>query len=144
LRAGRAAAVPAAAQAATPAGIQETVVLGGLNAPRHLVLTRAGFVVTEAGTGGPVGTSNCATGPSTEGAGTTPYFTGQQSITLLVRSNHNCINECQQSNYQHACCQGFDTLSDPFAGSGGFGKCYQLASNQRHNGDADACRDDCL
>ena len=63
------AAVPAVAKA-TPASIQETVVQGGLNAPRHLVLTRAGLVVTEAGTGGPAGTSNCATGPATEGAGT--------------------------------------------------------------------------
>jgi hypothetical protein len=60
------AAVPALAKA-TPAGIQETVVQSGLNAPRHLVLTRAGLVVTEAGTGGPAGASNCATGPATEG-----------------------------------------------------------------------------
>jgi hypothetical protein len=70
------AAIPAVARAATLATIQETVVQGGLNAPRHLVLTRAGLVVTEAGTGGPVGTSNCATGPSTEGAGTSQYCTG--------------------------------------------------------------------
>jgi hypothetical protein len=69
------AAVPAVAKA-TPANIEETVVQGGLNAPRHLVLTRAGLVVTEAGTGGPVGTSNCATGPATEGAGTSQYCTG--------------------------------------------------------------------
>jgi hypothetical protein len=69
------AAVPAVAKA-TPASIEETVVQGGLNAPRHLVLTRAGLVVTEAGTGGPVGTSNCATGPATEGAGTSQYCTG--------------------------------------------------------------------
>jgi hypothetical protein len=73
------AAVPGVAKAATPASIQETVVLGGLNAPRHLVITRAGLIVTEAGTGGPVGESNCATGPSTETAGTTPYCTGQAS-----------------------------------------------------------------
>jgi len=69
------AAVPAVAKA-TPASIEETVVQGGLNAPRHLVLTGAGLVVTEAGTGGPVGTSNCATGPATEGAGTSQYCTG--------------------------------------------------------------------
>jgi streptogramin lyase len=69
------AAVPAVAKA-TPASIEETVVQGGLNAPRHLVLTRAGLVVTEAGTGGPVGASNCATGPATEGAGTSQYCTG--------------------------------------------------------------------
>lgn len=69
------AAVPAVAKA-TAASIEETVVQGGLNAPRHLVLTRAGLVVTEAGTGGPVGASNCATGPATEGAGTSQYCTG--------------------------------------------------------------------
>jgi hypothetical protein len=67
--------VPAVAEA-TPAGIQETVIQGGLNAPRHVVLTRAGLVVTEAGTGGPAGISNCATGPATEGAGTSQYCTG--------------------------------------------------------------------
>jgi hypothetical protein len=69
------AAIPAVAKA-TPASIRETVVQGGLNTPRHLVLTRAGLVVTEAGTGGPAGTSNCATGPATEGAGTSQYCTG--------------------------------------------------------------------
>jgi hypothetical protein len=62
------------------------LVLGGLNAPRHLVLSRAGLVVTEAGTGGPVGTSNCATGPSTEGAGTTPYCTGQTGAVFTISS----------------------------------------------------------
>jgi hypothetical protein len=81
------AAIPAAAQAATPAGITETVIQTGLNAPRHLVLTRAGLVVTEAGTGGPVGTSNCATGPSTEGAGTTPYCTGQTGAIFTIPAN---------------------------------------------------------
>jgi hypothetical protein len=79
------AAVPAVARA-TPAGVQETVVLGGLNAPRHLVLTRAGLVVTEAGTGGPVGTSNCATGPATEGAGTSPYCTGPTGDIFTISS----------------------------------------------------------
>jgi hypothetical protein len=79
------AAVPAVAKA-TPAGIQETVVQGGLNAPRHLVLTRAGLVVTEAGTGGPVGTSNCATGPATEGAGTSQYCTGPTGDIFTISS----------------------------------------------------------
>jgi hypothetical protein len=79
------AAVPAVAKA-TPAGIQETVVQGGLNAPRHLVLTRAGLVVTEAGTGGPVGTSNCATGPATEGAGTSQYCTGPTGDIFTIFS----------------------------------------------------------
>ena len=80
------AAVPAVARAATPGSIQETVVQGGLNAPRHLVLTRAGLVVTEAGTGGPAGPSNCATGPSTEGAGTTQYCTGQTGAIFAISS----------------------------------------------------------
>jgi hypothetical protein len=79
------AAVPAVAKA-TPAGIQETVVQGGLNAPRHLVLTRAGLVVTESGTGGPVGTSNCATGPATEGAGTSQYCTGPTGDIFTIFS----------------------------------------------------------
>ena len=80
------AALPAVAGATTPAGIQETVVQGGLNAPRHLVITGAGLVVTEAGTGGPAGTSNCATGPSTETAGTTQYCTGRTGAILTLSS----------------------------------------------------------
>jgi hypothetical protein len=79
------AAVPAVARA-TPAGIRETVVQGGLNAPRHLVLTRAGLVVTEAGTGGPAGPSNCATGPATEGAGTSQYCTGPTGDIFTISS----------------------------------------------------------
>jgi len=79
------AALPAVANA-TPAGIQETVVQGGLNAPRHLVLTRAGLVVTEAGTGGPAGTSSCATGPATEGAGTSQYCTGPTGNIFTISS----------------------------------------------------------
>ncbi len=80
------AALPAVAGATTPAGIQETVVQGGLNAPRHLVITGAGLVVTEAGTGGPAGTSNCATGPSTETAGTTQYCTGRTGAIFTLSS----------------------------------------------------------
>src|ERR1700733_9560069 len=80
------AAVPAAAEAATPAGITETVIQTGLNAPRHLVITGAGLVVTEAGTGGPAGTSNCATGPSTETAGTTQYCTGRTGAIFTLSS----------------------------------------------------------
>jgi hypothetical protein len=83
-------AVPIGAEA-TPAGIQETVVQGGLNAPRHLVLTRAGLVVTEAGTGGPVGTSNCATGPSTEGAGTSQYCTGPTGDIFTISSHGQTV-----------------------------------------------------
>src|SRR4029077_7561436 len=84
------AAVPAVAKA-TPAGIQETVVQGGLNAPRHLVLTRAGLVVTEAGTGGPVGTSNCATGPATEGAGMSQYCTGPTGDIFAISSRGHAV-----------------------------------------------------
>jgi hypothetical protein len=68
-------AVAAVAQAA-PTRVKQTVLKTGLNTPRHLVFTGAGLVVTEAGTGGPVGTSNCASGPSTEGAGSSQYCTG--------------------------------------------------------------------
>ena len=85
------AAVPAVAKAATPGNIQETVVQSGLNAPRHLVLTRAGLVVTEAGTGGPAGPSNCATGPSTEGAGTTQYCTGQTGEIFALSARGRVI-----------------------------------------------------
>jgi streptogramin lyase len=85
------AAVPAVAKAATPAGIQETVVQDGLNAPRHLVITEAGLVVTEAGTGGPAGTSNCATGPSTEGAGTSQYCTGPTGAIFTISSRGQII-----------------------------------------------------
>jgi hypothetical protein len=85
------AAVPAVAKAATPGNIQETVVQSGLNAPRHLVLTRAGLIVTEAGTGGPAGPSNCATGPSTEGAGTTQYCTGQTGEIFALSARGRVI-----------------------------------------------------
>jgi hypothetical protein len=85
-----AAAIPSVAEA-TPANVRETVVQGGLNAPRHLVLTRAGLVVTEAGTGGPVGTSNCATGPSTEGAGTTQYCTGATGDIFTISAGGRII-----------------------------------------------------
>src|ERR1700747_3216844 len=84
------AAVPAVAKA-TPASIKETVVQGGLNAPRHLVLTRAGLVVTEAGIGGPAGTSNCATGPATEGAGTSQYCTGPTGGIFTISSRRQTI-----------------------------------------------------
>jgi hypothetical protein len=84
------AAVPGVATAAA-ANIRETVVAGGLNAPRHLVLTGAGLVVTEAGTGGPAGTSNCATGPSTETAGTTQYCTGQTGAVFTISARGQII-----------------------------------------------------
>jgi hypothetical protein len=68
-------AVPAVART-TQVSVTETVVQSGLNTPRHLLLTRGGLLVTEAGTGGPAGPANCATGPSTEGPGTSQYCTG--------------------------------------------------------------------
>jgi hypothetical protein len=49
-------AVPAAAAQTAPAGITVSVVRSGLNAPRHLTLTRDGLWVAEAGAGGPAGT----------------------------------------------------------------------------------------
>ncbi len=77
------AAIPAVAKA-TPAGDGVTVVQGGLNAPRHLVLTRAGLVVTEAGTVSPVGASNCATGPATEGAGTSQFCSSPTGTIFTI------------------------------------------------------------
>jgi hypothetical protein len=78
-------AVPAAADA-TPASVNVTVVQGGLNAPRHLVLTRTGLVVTESGAVSPVGAANCATGPATEGAGTSQFCTS--STGAIVKISH--------------------------------------------------------
>jgi hypothetical protein len=80
------AVIPAVAKA-TPAGGGVTVVQGGLNTPRHLVLTRAGLVVTEAGPVSPVGASNCATGPATEGAGTS-QFCSSPTGTVFTISPH--------------------------------------------------------
>ena len=84
------AAIPAVARA-TPASIKETVAVGGLNTPRHLVLTRSGLVVTEAGLGGPVGTANCATGPSTEGPGTSQYCTGTTGDIFTISHGGRAI-----------------------------------------------------
>ena len=76
------AVIPAVAKA-IPAGVEVTVVQGGLNAPRHLVLTRAGLVVTEAGTVSPVGASNCATGPATAClSGTTPPLNNNKAYAF--------------------------------------------------------------
>jgi hypothetical protein len=74
----------AAVAKAPPVGVQETVLQSGLNTPRHLVLSRAGLIVTEAGTGGPAGSSNCATGPATEGAGTSQYCTGATGDVFAI------------------------------------------------------------
>lgn len=67
------AAVPAAASAVTPAtGVRVTVALGRLNAPKHLTWAKGALFVVQSGSGGPDGTANCVTGPSTSG-GTTKY-----------------------------------------------------------------------
>lgn len=80
------AAIPALAEA-TPPSVGVTVVQGGLNAPRHLVLTRGGLVVTEAGSVSPVGSANCATGPSTEGAGTSPFCTSSTGDVFKISAD---------------------------------------------------------
>ena len=77
------ASIPAVAKA-TPAGDRVTVVQGGLNAPRHLVLRGAALVVTEAGTVSPVGASNCATGPATEGAGTSQFCSSRTGTIFTI------------------------------------------------------------
>jgi hypothetical protein len=64
----------------------------------------AGLVVTEAGTGGPVGTSNCATGPSTETAGTTQYCTGQTGAIFTISSRGRIIPVLRCSPVPHAKC----------------------------------------
>lgn len=81
------AAIPALAKAApakAPASVRITVLRSGLNTPRHLVATAAGVVVTEAGSVAPVRSSNCATGPSTEGAGTSQFCSSSTGIVVRV------------------------------------------------------------
>jgi hypothetical protein len=69
-----------------------SVVRSGLNAPRHLTLTRDGLWVAEAGAGGPAGTSNCVTGPATGGTGTTRYCVGLTGAVALIRSGHVVVS----------------------------------------------------
>jgi streptogramin lyase len=76
-------AIPAMANA-TLASVKVTVVQGGLNAPRHLVLTRTGLVVTESGAVSPVGASNCATGAATEGPGTSQFCTSPTGAIFKI------------------------------------------------------------
>jgi hypothetical protein len=80
-------AIPAAAAGAS-SGPTVSVVRSGLNNPRHLTLTGDGLWVAQAGAGGPVGTSNCVTGPSTGGAGNTNYCVGQTGAVSLIRHGH--------------------------------------------------------
>jgi hypothetical protein len=89
-------AIPVMAKAAPavkakPASVKVTVVKSGLNAPRHLLASAAGVVVTEAGVGGPVGKSNCATGPSTEGAGTTQFCSGMTGEIVWIPSSGKVV-----------------------------------------------------
>jgi hypothetical protein len=83
-------AIPVVAKA-TPASVKVTVAQGGLNAPRHLVLTRTGLVVTESGAVSPVGASNCATGPATEGAGTSRFCTSSTGAIFKISPHGEAI-----------------------------------------------------
>jgi glucose/arabinose dehydrogenase len=79
-------ALAAGASAAPPVNV--SVVASGLNSPKHLTWTDDGLLVTESGTGGPVGTSNCVTAPPLEGPGTTQYCEGATGSVALVRDGH--------------------------------------------------------
>jgi len=81
-------AIPAAAADAAPGGVTVSVVRGGLDNPRHLTLTREGLWVAQAGAGGPAGSSNCVTGPSIGGPGTTQFCVGQTGAVSLIRRGH--------------------------------------------------------
>ena len=63
---------------------QVAVAATGLNSPKHLTWTQQGLFIAESGTGGPVGTSNCVTGPATEGSGTTQYCEGPTGSVALL------------------------------------------------------------
>lgn len=76
--------IPAvAAQAGTIARVTVTTVRSGLNAPKHLTLTRDGLFVAESGAGGTVGAANCVTGISTSG-GPTKYCEGRTAAVTLI------------------------------------------------------------
>lgn len=82
-------AIPAAAAEATPTrGITVSPVSGPLNNPRHLTLGPGGLWVAQAGAGGPAGRSNCVTGPSTGGPGTTRYCVGPTGAVSLITRGH--------------------------------------------------------
>ena len=81
-------AIPAAAAQAAPGGVSVSVVRGGLNNPRHLTLNRNGLWVAQAGAGGPAGSSNCVTGPSIGGPGTTRFCVGRTGAVSLIRHGH--------------------------------------------------------
>ncbi len=88
-------ALPAAAAGASTSGAATSsgkptvsVVRSGLNNPRHLTLTGDGLWVAQAGAGGPVGKSNCVTGPSTGGTGNTQFCVGWTGAVSLIRHGH--------------------------------------------------------
>jgi hypothetical protein len=81
-------AVPAAAASAAPGNVRVNVLRSGLNNPRHLTLTRDGLWVAQAGAGGPAGSSNCVTGPSTGGPGNTRYCVGETGAVSIVAHGH--------------------------------------------------------
>jgi hypothetical protein len=83
-----AAAAGAASDHHTSKGPTVSVVRSGLNNPRHLTLTGDGLWVAQAGAGGPAGKSNCVTGPSTGGTGTTKYCVGLTGAASLIRHGH--------------------------------------------------------
>jgi hypothetical protein len=75
-------ALAASAAAAPP--LRVTVAASGLNSPKHLTWTDEGLLVAESGTGGPVGATNCVTGPATEGPGTTQFCEGATGSVALI------------------------------------------------------------
>jgi hypothetical protein len=82
-------AVPAVAAQAAPGGVKVSVVRSGLNAPRHLTAGQfGGLWVAQAGAGGPAGPSNCVTGPSIGGPGSTQFCVGQTGAVSLVNNGH--------------------------------------------------------
>jgi hypothetical protein len=76
------------AAGAASAAIHVSVVASHLNSPKHLLATDRGVYVTESGTGGPAGATNCITGPSTEAPGPTSFCTGQTGAVALISGHH--------------------------------------------------------
>jgi hypothetical protein len=78
------AAGPATATARPPSAPTVRVVASGLNSPKHLTMSPLGVFVDESGTGGPVGTANCATGPATGSSSLTQYCEGPTGSVALI------------------------------------------------------------
>ncbi len=78
---------PAVATATAAPSPTVTVAASGLNSPRHLLATARGIYVAEAGSGGAVGASNCATGPSVTGTTTTQYCEGATGAIALITAH---------------------------------------------------------